>query len=523
MANHGPSGIVGGKASKRGRSVTFAIVEPVPLNPDADIRRLVHIDPITGEVTTLKNLEVSGKYEAVRGTWSIKAPDRATSMAGRNHRYAGAQAVRESHGNAEVSWKALVKGTDPDDCLRNLELLVAAFEPLWREDTFIEWVPVGAAQATYYEVRAPARWQHNYEWAQWYGAMSLTVDVSVPVAPLAQGAAFDIDLDTFTAPTVIELDTTVAGTAPALADITVYKPGIEVAAIGGPAFGMFAWWNRLPTPATNVHQVFGLVDANVIAPATSLTTFTTDSETGTQGGSMISATMSGAGSGAATYALSTEGLDGPRVDVEIWARVYLDSAAVDPRLQVRAYNDHFGAYLYTREWGAIGRPLKTPVNDGFVLSRIGIISLPVGTRLNPDWKLDVTLSWQAGSSGLAGLDYLWLMPADQSCRTPTEEPDDDSYPRFMHPTSGAAGKTVTSDLRGFRGDPDEGNRGAGPGLGGAPIELPPGDVDLAVLFSIAPPDAPPVDLTPETEALMHPGITGSVRVTPRYYVINGGN
>lgn len=30
MANHGPSGIVGGKASKRGRSVTFAIVGPGP-------------------------------------------------------------------------------------------------------------------------------------------------------------------------------------------------------------------------------------------------------------------------------------------------------------------------------------------------------------------------------------------------------------------------------------------------------------------------------------------------------------
>lgn len=517
---HGPAaGSPGGTIGK----AAFGIAgpppdpEPEPLNPDADIRRLVTIDPTTGEVTVVKNLEVDGKYHAARGSWNIKAPTRTTSTAGTGNRYHGTQAVHEQHANAEVTWKALVKGTSPDDCLQNLEVLIASFEPLWREDTYIEWVPVGASQPTYYPVRGPATWQHNYEWGQWYGAVSLTVEVTVPVAPLAEGETFDIELASFTAPAVIELDTTVNGTAPALADITANKPS----ATDGPAFALFAWWNRLPTPGSTIHQAYGLIDASNILTGTSLSTWTATANAGARGGTYPAVSTSGAGTGSGKYGLSTEGLDGPTVDIEVWARVRLSTGSVSPRVQVKAYNNQGsgtgqGAVFYTREWGQTGRPLVVPGATGFKLTRVGILTLPVGTRVSTDWVLEASMSWQAGSSGTVGLDWLLLVPPDACVRSPTGEALDDSYPRFMADSTAAASKTITSTLSGVL--TKSGVAAASPGLSGAPIWLPPGDVDLAVLFSKTPPDvASSVDEAADMAS------TGTVRVTPRYYVINGGN
>lgn len=153
----------------------------------ADVRKLVTIDS-AGTVTTVKDLEVSSSYQAVRGSFAVKAPDRQTAMVGSGRRYAGQGAVAESHQNGEVSWKALVKGATSDVCLQNVESMIAAFEQLEYPGLHLEWRPDGATYSTYYEVRGPARWQPAYDWAQFQGAGSMLVDIAVPVAPLARGA-----------------------------------------------------------------------------------------------------------------------------------------------------------------------------------------------------------------------------------------------------------------------------------------------------------------------------------------------
>ena len=159
-----PGTLAGGSSGGGGGGVT------------SGVRRLVTIDGAT--ITEVKDLEVADTYMAVRDSFQVKAADRQTAMSGSGRRYQGLKAVSESHGNAEVSWKALVRGTTPDEVFQNVESMVASVEPLDMPGLHLEWRPDGLSQSTFYEVRGPAKWQPTWQWAQFTGARSMLVDVT---------------------------------------------------------------------------------------------------------------------------------------------------------------------------------------------------------------------------------------------------------------------------------------------------------------------------------------------------------
>jgi hypothetical protein len=64
-----------------------------------------------------------------------------------------------------------------------------------------------------------------------------------------------------------------------------------------------------------------------------------------------------------------------------------------------------------------------------------------------------------------------------------------------------------------------GNFGRDSGLGGSPIELPTGNVDMLLKLSSVVPDDPTSDTT--SEQISHTGVTGSIVVWPRFWLSKG--
>ena len=482
----------------------------------ADVRKLVTIDS-AGTVTTVKDLEVSSSYQAVRGSFAVKAPDRQTAMVGSGRRYAGQGAVAESHQNGEVSWKALVKGATSDVCLQNVESMIAAFEQLEYPGLHLEWRPDGATYSTYYEVRGPAKWQPAYDWAQFQGAGSMLVAIAVPVAPLARGANQTISVSSFTAPNVVQLGTAVGGTAPARVQVGVGKASGQA----GPAFGLLGWWQRLSAPPAGYNAPFGMIEAETVLSGSTNVVWASAADAGSRGGNRLQATASGAQTATSRYGVSTAGLAGRNVELEIFARVYVPTTLVSPRIVASFYTDGgAGSSVFTREWGAAGRPISVPSSSGYRLTRVGTVSLPLSTAqlaVESKWVLKLDMSWAAGSSGTVGLDWIALVPAGQRACSPTGEPLDSAYPRFMPSGTNAATKTVTPDLAGMLTTSGATNA-ADTGLGGSVIEVPPGNVDMLVLLSEQVPDEPS---SGNLNGKEWTGTTMSLSVIPRYFLVRG--
>ena len=93
--------------------------------------------------------------------------------------------------------------------------------------------------------------------------------------------------------------------------------------------------------------------------------------------------------------------------------------------------------------------------------------------------------------------------------------NDSAYPDFILSTSDTT-KTIRSDLSGLVASA-AGTAGPDSGLGGTPIELPPGDVNVFVKLSSLVADDPTSDTTSEQKE--HTGVTGTVLVSPRYWTV----
>ena len=474
----------------------------------ADVRKLVTING-AGTVTTLVDLEVAGTYQAVRDSFYVNGPDPQASMSQVPRPFAGGQAVFATHSNGEIGWTALVTGASRDQCLINAENMVALMSGApARPGLHIEWRPDGATFSTFYEVRGPAKWKPQYRWAQFAGAGSMLIEISIPVGPLARGARTTQSVSAFSTPSVVQLPTAVAGSAPAAVDVTVNKPSGAY----GPDFGLLSWWARQAAPLGGYASLLGVIEAET---GTSLTGWSSTAGS-YRGGYALVGTASGAGTASAKYALASNGVPAGigSLDVEIWAGVYTASTVL-PAIAVRFETaGGAGQPVYTREWGQGARPL-TPRTGTWWPTRLGTVSLPIAD-VDPRWTMTVTMSWQAGSAGQAGLDWLMLVPAASRACSPTGELVDSSYPMFMPTVTAAMSKTVRSDLSGLLTAggviaPDS-------GLGGTALEFPTGPVDMGVLLAVGQPDGIGTINSPFD---FYAGTTMTVGVTPRYYLARG--
>lgn len=160
-----------------------------------DRLRLVTISA-GGQITLLRDYVTGTTFEKARDTFKWSAPPARAIDTARDRRFAGSRTVAESHDNGNVSWTALVTGATPDASLVNAAALFSDLRYAGSVPRFIEFRPDGGSYSTFFEVRGSASVQLNYKWAQFAGALSNAVDVSIPVAPLPRGLPMDV-LDTF--------------------------------------------------------------------------------------------------------------------------------------------------------------------------------------------------------------------------------------------------------------------------------------------------------------------------------------
>jgi hypothetical protein len=166
----------------------------------SDILRVVTLSA-GGRPITAQDLENGSTFLKAAKTFQIAPGQRKPQMAGPARRYAGQRAIGENQDNGIVQWTALVSGANvANQTCANADAMLAVFEN-WAPGMLLEFRPDGASRSTFFDVRGAASWVPHYEWAQFAGARSITVDIQVPVAPLALLAPCDI-LDDFSVDSV---------------------------------------------------------------------------------------------------------------------------------------------------------------------------------------------------------------------------------------------------------------------------------------------------------------------------------
>lgn len=483
----------------------------------ADLREICTYNEDTGTYATVLALEDSAAYQAVRGSFQVKRGQRQQSMAKSQRRYAGSVIAGEQLDNATVEWKAVVRGASVDAALAALEDMFTALESP-RTDLLLAWKPDGASQKTLYEIRGPATWQPDHDWAQFTQNGAEVVTVSIPVAPLPlTDSVTDLSASfPTTLPAVYQPATDVPGTAPALATLEVRASGGSAA----PVWALVGWTKRPGSPLASSVAPFGIIEAETYTSvATWAKTLADSNYSGSDG---VRTTTSGAGSASAQYAvdpsvMQPDDFTAGTVDIEVWARIELAATVVSPKLVLSLEPNagaSFGASQYSAEYGATGKLLTLPSSGTrFRFVKVGTLTMPVDPAQPLKWNVKVAASWAGGSSGSFGMDYLILVPARQRAVSRCGVENDGYYPQFIPSTSDTT-KQIRPDLSG-RIASGTGNKGPHTGLGGAPLELPPGPVDFVVKLSSLVADDPSSSTASEQKT--HPLTSGLIRVRPRWF------
>lgn len=479
----------------------------------ADRRRIVRLNG-GGSVTTVIDLEDGATYQSVRGSFNVTPGARRPTMAQSQRRYGGARQTGETHDNGEISWKMLVAGTTADLALANFDAAIGYLE-LATMDLFFEWRPDGATASRFYELRGPAVWKPEYEWAQFSGAKSFYGDIKLPVGPLSRRAPVTISIPSMTVPGTVALASAITGTAPAQVDVSLTTSG----GTSAPIWALIGWTRRPTTPLASSVAPWGVIEAESGTPTTWVSTV----DANYRGGSGLKFTTSGAGTASVLIPVdpSTLAPDNFSVDelaVEVWARIELASTVISPRLALSLLpfaGTSFGAEQYSAEFGSNGKAVTLPLSGTrFRFVKLGTLNMPVDPVAPLKHNVKVAAAWATGSSGQYGLDYLVMVPARQRALSASSAPNDATYADFIAST-GATTKTIRYDLSG-RVASGAGNPGRDAGLGGNLIQMPPGNVDMLIKLSSLVADDPTVDAT--TEQISHTSVTGSLRVVPQDYL-----
>jgi len=177
---------------------------------------------------------------------------------------------------------------------------------------------------------------------------------------------------------------------------------------------------------------------------------------------------------------------GDEVSVEVWGRFYLHTAFTGGMtFTLQLVDQQSVALAYTSEYGSAGKSVPVVTSTGYKTIRLG--TLTMGTAGSALWRMYLAMAVAAGTNlQQFGLDCLYVLPSRSLASSPSGK-QFDGYP-YLLPSAGASTKIIRSaDLSGALITPPSDailNRAAG--LGGAPIELPPGDVDFFVVTNQQP-------------------------------------
>lgn len=147
--------------------------------------------------------ETTRNYVRLKDTFKFTPATGAQQTSESGRRWGGARIVGETHGNASISWQALVSATTYDEAAVRIEALLEAIDYAARARTGrrIEWRADGLdpAHSSLFEIMGPGTWDPGYKWAEWHGGTAMPVTVTFPVAPLPEWVSMTIrdDFATF--------------------------------------------------------------------------------------------------------------------------------------------------------------------------------------------------------------------------------------------------------------------------------------------------------------------------------------
>jgi hypothetical protein len=473
-----------------------------------DRRRIVRPNADWSTITTVIDLENAPAYQTVADTWTITPPARKPQLAVTGRRYGGARTVGETHDdNGLIGWTTLVGGATADATLDNMSALLEQLEQV-QPGLYIEWRPDGATNSVYYEVREPATWKPSYRWVQFAGVRSLSCDVQVLVAPLAVEAPYVEEFTVAELPAVFALAAAVRGDAPALGDVRIKRSSGVLPA----GWGMIAWSQR-PSAGSDPAPWGILTDDSLIGTGDYVH------------GCWRDTTTAGPSSHFHDFTVDTTRIPADpfsdEITVEVWGR-FETGASYSEASAIASYRSVAGAdEIYTAEFASSGRSLLTGY-AGLAFHRLGTLTIPAGVKGDTAGRLRVMTTWDGAASEI-GLDYVIVVPVGQRAANMTAKPGRYLFPGIGTPVT-AYTKAILADLSGrIAASALSGTsfpNGTSPGMGGAPIELPPGDVDVLIKLSDMNPDALAGaggggDQDDDMES------TVSVRVTPRWLLARG--
>jgi hypothetical protein len=292
----------------------------------------------------------------------------------------------------------------------------------------------------------------------------------------------------------------VPGDTDALCDLHVTTSGGAAA----PVWAMFGWAPRPGSPLATAKVPFGILRAEA---ADTVSTWAATADADYRGGSGLQATASGAGSASAEWivdpaTLAPDPFTLGELELDFWVRAEIAAALVSPKLTLSAKpsaGTNFGAQRHTGLWGTQGELLTKPSSGTrFRMVKLGSMTVVCDPLRPVLWRFRLDGSWAAGSSGVFGLDDLYVVPAGSMVAGPTGKALDANYPKFVASTSQTT-KVIRSDQSGLAASPPA-NPSPDSGLGGPGLLEPPaGQLDTLLVLSSLVPDDPTSDASSEQE------------------------
>lgn len=191
---------------------------------------------------------------------------------------------------------------------------------------------------------------------------------------------------------------------------------------------------------------------------------------------------------------------GDELEVEFWGRFYLHTAFTGGVNFLVVGVDRSGNRIaYPSEFGTAGKTIAVPTATGYRTLRLGTLTLSTATTAR--WCIEVVCSVLPGTNlQQFGIDCLYVLPRRMRAVTPSGKDGGSAYP-YLLPNAGPQTKIVSSaDLSGtLITPPTDSVQARASGMGGAPIELPPGDVDFLAMVSLNPPETPAGDVDSITD------------------------
>jgi hypothetical protein len=303
-----------------------------------------------------------------------------------------------------------------------------------------------------------------------------------------------------TLPASVSWADAIPGDVDALCDLHVTTSGGSAA----PVWAMFGWTPTPGTPLATAKVPFGILRAEA---ADTVSTWAATSDSDYRGGSGLQATASGAGTASAEWivdpaVLAPDPFTLGELELDFWVRVEIAAALVSPKLALSAKpsaGTNFGAQRYTGLWGSQGKLLTKPSSGTrFRMVKLGSMTVLCDPLRPVLWRFRLDGSWAAASSGIFGVDDLYIVPAGSMVAGPTGRALDANYPKFIASTNQTT-KIIRSDQSGLAASPPA-NPSPDSGLGGPGLLEPPaGHLDTLLVLSSLIPDDPTSSADTEQE------------------------